>query len=130
MIKVVPLEVVGIDGKVKLDFPGCELADTPDKMGKGLAGRPCIHEKTAMLFDTPGPFWMKDVSSPLDIMFVRRDGTVLKTATMPVSHAPDHLARRYYPPRSAAYALETAAGNVKKARVMVGDKVKVKSCIN
>lgn len=71
-----------------------ELASTPAEQEQGLMYRKALAPDAAMLFPFPQPkfasFWMKNTLIPLDIVFIRRDGTVDKIAenTVPMSEIP------------------------------------------
>lgn len=108
----------------KITIP-VEIADTPAARTTGMA-KYSSAPRNAMLFDTPGPFWMKGMNYPIDIAFLSKEGEVLDIQHMPVSRAPAHLRATY---RSrvpyARYALETPTGWFKSAGVIVGDTVDV-----
>jgi uncharacterized membrane protein (UPF0127 family) len=76
-----------------------DLADTVPEQAQGLKFRTDIAPDGGMLFapypaEGGGPraanFWMKDTPSPLDILFIRADGTIARIAenTVPFSEAP------------------------------------------
>jgi uncharacterized membrane protein (UPF0127 family) len=57
-----------------------ELAVTEWEQQRGLSGRTSLADNAAMLFPFPYPkmasFWMKETLVPLDLLFIRSDGTV------------------------------------------------------
>ena len=57
-----------------------ELALGPRQWQRGLMYRPNLPDDYAMLFlfndDRPRSFWMRNTLSPLDIVYIRADGTV------------------------------------------------------
>lgn len=59
-----------------------EIADDPFEQIRGLMRRPLLPDKTGMLFlydhDRQVQFWMKDVSFPLDMIFLDRCGSVIQ----------------------------------------------------
>jgi uncharacterized protein len=61
-----------------------QVARTPDEQARGLSGRASIRADEAMIFPMFPPrspsFWMKDTLVPLDIIFVRTDGTIAMIA--------------------------------------------------
>lgn len=75
-----------------------EIADTPEKLIRGLMFREQLPEEQGMLFDfgteTESPFWMKDTSIPLSIAFISADGLIVDIQDMqPLStdlHKSDH----------------------------------------
>jgi uncharacterized membrane protein (UPF0127 family) len=76
-----------------------EVAKTPAEQEKGLMFRTNIPKDEGMIFSPyPGEggpprdanFWMKNTPSPLDIIFIRADGTIARIAenTVPFSEVP------------------------------------------
>ena len=68
-----------------------ELADTDAEREKGLMFRKELPEGSGMLFDfhaeAPVSFWMQNTYIPLDMIFIRGDGRILRIAenTEPLS---------------------------------------------
>ena len=66
-------------GKRILPF-AVELADTPEQQARGLMFRTELADDKGMLFPFPrervASFWMKNTVIPLDLIFVRRGGTI------------------------------------------------------
>jgi uncharacterized membrane protein (UPF0127 family) len=91
-----------VDLRVGGHSVAAELADAPGTINRGLQGRPGLGPDAGMLFFFKRPirpiFVMKGVSFPLDIVFIRADGTILSiqwrapgdqrpaTAPVPVNH--------------------------------------------
>lgn len=81
-------------------------------------------DNQGMLFvfeqDQGGGFWMKNTLIPLDIAFIRHDGTVVDIGQMEplslVTHTPQDVFR---------YAIEVKAGTLGKAGLHVGDIVTI-----
>jgi uncharacterized membrane protein (UPF0127 family) len=100
-----------------------EIAVTPEEHQKGLMFRKSLPEGTGMLFDFGKErevvMWMKNTYIPLDMLFIRRDGTISHIAenTTPFSEA--HI-NSGGPVKGV---LEVAAGTVRKDGIAVGDKV-------
>lgn len=71
-----------------------EIADTPEAQRKGLMYRESLAPDRGMVFlyDTPAnqSFWMKNTYIPLDIIYVREDGTIARIYenTLPLSETP------------------------------------------
>jgi uncharacterized membrane protein (UPF0127 family) len=70
-----------------------EIAATPRQQEVGLMYRPAMEASHGMLFEMGPPqqasFWMKNCPVPLDMLFIRSDGRVLRVAanTTPYSEA-------------------------------------------
>jgi uncharacterized membrane protein (UPF0127 family) len=100
-----------------------EVARTPEEQSQGLMHRQSLAPDRAMIFpyDPPQPasFWMKNTLIPLDIIFIRPDGTVESIAanTVPLSLEP---VRSEEP---VAAVLEIAGGRSAELGISPGDKV-------
>ena len=60
-----------------------EVADDPDEIDRGLAGRGPLEPGEGMLFvmpDEPVAFWMRGVTAPLDLLFIDRRGVLRRVA--------------------------------------------------
>ena len=111
-----------------------EVARTTKEQADGLMYRTDIPQDGGMLF-APYPagggapraasFWMKNTPSPLDILFIRPDGTVATLAenTIPFSEAP--VSSRE--PVSAV--LEIRGGRAAELGIAEGDKVRWKDVV-
>jgi uncharacterized protein len=115
-----PLEIATKSG---VQIFGVEMAVTPEEQAKGLMFRRELAEKQGMLFDfhreQPTSFWMKNTYIPLDMIFIRADGRILRIAenTVPLSEA---LVPSGGPVRAV---LEVIAGTAKKLGIAPGDRV-------
>lgn len=82
-----------------------ELAQTPTEKSRGLSFRPSLALDHGMLFlfDTPGyyPFWMKDMSFDIDIVWISED----KVIGVTTAKASDGL-KPLYPPGPVSRVLE------------------------
>ncbi|HEY6703554.1 MAG TPA: DUF192 domain-containing protein [Xanthobacteraceae bacterium] len=115
-----PLEIASKKG---VHVFAVELASTPEEQAKGLMFRRELPEGQGMLFDfhreQPTSFWMKNTYIPLDMIFIRGDGRILRIAenTVPLSEA---LVSSGGPVRAV---LEVNAGTARKLGIAPGDRV-------
>jgi uncharacterized protein len=100
-----------------------EMARTPDEQERGLMFRPSIDANGGMLFPFAMPrvasFWMKNTQAPLDMIFIRPDGSIARIAenTIPYSLTPVTSGE----PVTAV--LEIAGGRAAALGIGEGDKV-------
>jgi uncharacterized membrane protein (UPF0127 family) len=100
-----------------------EVANDHAAHEKGLMFRKSMAADAGMLFDFHATvmttFWMKNTILPLDIIFIRADGTISSIAgnAVPYSEAPIPSSE---PIRAV---LEINAGRAKALGIMPGDKV-------
>jgi uncharacterized membrane protein (UPF0127 family) len=115
-----PLEIATKNG---VHVFAVEMASTPEEQAKGLMFRRQLPEGQGMLFDfhqeQPTSFWMKNTYIPLDMIFIRGDGRILRIAenTVPLSEA---LVPSGGPVRAV---LEVIAGTARKLGIAPGDRV-------
>jgi uncharacterized protein len=115
-----PLEIVT---KTGVHSFAVELVTTPEQQAQGLMFRRELPEGQGMLFDfhreQPTTFWMKNTYIPLDMIFIRGDGRILRVAesTVPLSET---LVPSGGPVRAV---LEVIAGTAKKMGIAPGDRV-------
>jgi uncharacterized membrane protein (UPF0127 family) len=98
------------------------VADTESARELGLGARDSLAGDQAMLFvfDTPGNWgiWMKDMRFPLDILWLREDGTVLTiarnvaTSTYPEVFSPKTPDARFVIELNAGAAAGVAEGDI------------------
>lgn len=104
-----------------------ERAMTSAEQEKGLMYRTDIPDDGGMLFwpypptgpARPASFWMKNTPSPLDIIFIRADGTIARIAENTVPFSEDHVDSGE--PVSAV--LEIKGGRSSALGIAEGDKV-------
>jgi len=100
-----------------------EVARTEVEQERGLMFRPSVPADGGMLFSFPVPrvasFWMKNTQAPLDMIFIRPDGSIESIAqnTVPYSLAPVSSGE----PVKAV--LEIAGGRAAELGIEAGDKV-------
>ena len=115
-----PLEIVTKNG---VQVFSVEMATTEQEKEKGLMYRKELPDGKGMLFDfSPEQqvsMWMKNTYIPLDMIFIRADGRILRIAenTVPLSEA---LVPSGGPVRAV---LEVIGGTAKKLGIAPGDRV-------
>ncbi|MBV9991879.1 MAG: DUF192 domain-containing protein [Alphaproteobacteria bacterium] len=101
-----------------------EMANDPASQERGLMYRKAMAADAGMLFDFHKEqmvtFWMKNTILPLDLIFIRADGTISSIAgnAVPYSEAPIPSSE---PIRAV---LEINAGRAKALGIEPGDRVK------
>jgi uncharacterized protein len=114
--------LVILSGKEKHDFK-VEIADDDRERARGLMFRRSMPDDEGMLFDffeeEPASFWMHNTYIPLDMLFIKGDGTIESIAqrTTPLS---DRSVPSKGPVR---YVLEINGGLSAKLGIEPGDKV-------
>lgn len=101
-----------------------EVADTPEKQALGLMFRTSLADDRGMLFPHDAPrevqMWMKNTYIPLDMVFIRADGTVHR-----IEAKTEPLSERIIPSNGEVSAvLELAGGAAERLGLKAGDKVK------
>ena len=100
-----------------------ELATNGAEWERGLMYRKELPEGRGMLFDfereAPVSFWMHNTYIPLDMIFIRSDGVIMRVAenTKPMS---DDLVPSGAPVRAV---LEVIGGTARELGIKAGDKV-------
>ncbi len=100
-----------------------EVVDTPESRAKGLMFRTSLAPDSGMLFDfketRPVSFWMQNTLIPLDMLFIRKDGTIANI----------HVNARPLDPASipsdgpVQFVLELAGGRTVELGIQAGDTV-------
>jgi hypothetical protein len=100
-----------------------EIADTPELRARGLMFRHKLPPDRAMLFDFQQvravSMWMKNTYIPLDMVFIRKDGTVAAIAENTVPLSQDVIGVQ----EPVLGVLELAAGTAKKIGLKRDDKI-------
>ncbi len=112
--------------QIKVGFGECQLkadtALTDQQKARGLAGRSTIPDNYAMLFpyhnDQP-TFWMKDMLTSIDIVWVENNQVVQINPKVPV----DDGAVTYEPSQPIDWVIEVAAGRTEACHVLPGTKI-------
>ena len=116
----VPLTVQSANGAHRFTV---EIAATESEQATGLMNRPAMDPNHGMIFPYTPPqevaFWMKNTLIPLDMIFIRADGRILRIAenTVPLSET---LVPSGGPVQAV---LEVVAGTAKKLGIAPGDRV-------
>ncbi len=119
-LEQVPLTIRSASGTHRFTV---EVARTPQEQANGLMHRQSLAPDRGMLFPYEPPqsasFWMKNTLIPLDIIFIRPDGTIARIAanTVPLSLDPVPSLE----PVSAV--LEIAGGRAAELGIQEGDRV-------
>jgi uncharacterized membrane protein (UPF0127 family) len=116
-----PLEIATSKGPAKFMV---EFADTEKTREYGLMCRKVVAPDRGMLFDFKGPvdnvaFWMRNTLIPLDIVYIRPDGTVLSIArnVPPLNENPVPAGGRI------RAVLELASGRAAQLGILPGDRI-------
>jgi len=102
------------------------VADTPDTVRVGLMNTTEAELPTdrGMIFvfeqDQLLSFWMRNTIIPLDIAYIRSDGTIVKTYTMQAHDETGHPSIQ-----AARFALELRAGQLAQKSIKIGDVVQI-----
>ena len=116
-------QTLEIASKTGVHVFAVELADNDIERAKGLMYRKELPEGQGMLFDfhreQEVSFWMQNTYIPLDMVFIRGDGRILRIAenTEPLS---TRLIRSGGPVRAV---LEVIGGTTRKLGIAPGDRV-------
>ena len=114
-----PLVIQTAKGRVNFTV---EMATEWPQQQTGLMFRKSVAPNAGMLFDfkeeSPQSFWMKNTLIPLDMLFIKADGTIVRIAanTTPLSEDP---VPSYEPVR---VVLEIAGGRAAQLGIQPGDK--------
>lgn len=116
-----PLRIVTAGGEA-FEF-SVEVASTPNQRSIGLMNRERLGWDTGMLFDYGRPrrvsMWMKNTLIPLDMLFIKADGTIANIRERTVPHSLEPI-----PSKGKVLAvLELAGGSVGRMGLAPGDTV-------
>ena len=100
-----------------------EVARTGEEQAQGLMFRDSLAPDRGMLFPMDPPreasFWMKNTLIPLDIIFIRADGTIARIGANTVPHSLDPVASL----EPVAAVLEIRGGRSAELGIREGDRV-------
>lgn len=115
--------------EIKGEIIELEVAQTPEQQAMGLMYRSSLQKNRGMLFTFPQPriaqFWMKNVSIPLDMIFLK-DG-IVKAVFLNVPPCTADPCDVYGPDTMVNQVIELAGGRAKELGVKAGDKIKIES---
>jgi uncharacterized membrane protein (UPF0127 family) len=120
-LEQVPLTITTAAGKVHRFV--VEVARTEAQQAQGLMNRQTLAPDRGMIFPYATPtmaaFWMKNTLIPLDMIFVRADGTIarIEANTVPLSLDPVPAGE------PVGAVLELAGGRSAELGIAAGDKV-------
>ena len=116
-------QTLEIAGRTGVHVFTVELADTDAEREKGLMFRKELPEGSGMLFDfheeQPVGFWMQNTYIPLDMIFIRGDGRILR-----IAENTEPLSTKIIPSGGPVRAvLEVIGGTARKMGIAPGDRV-------
>jgi len=118
---LVPLTIERASGTVRFRV---EVARTDRQQARGLMGRTSLPPDGGMLFPfvTPAPaaFWMKDTAIPLDMIFIRPDGTIARIAAETAPYSLETVSSG----EPVIAVLEIAGGRAEALGIREGDRVR------
>ena len=106
-----------------------EVASTPQEQEQGLMFRKSLDPDGGMLFPMDPPrtasFWMKNTLIPLDMLFIRTDGTIAFIAANTVPYSREPVSAGV----PVAAVLELAGGRAAELGIREGDRVAWGKCV-
>ena len=118
-----PVQTVTIQTQGGSKIFHMEIAADEATRATGLMHRTHLARDAGMLFDfrttVMTAFWMKDTPIPLDMLFVRPDGTIASIAANAVPFSTAEIAA----PEPVRAVIEINGGEAKTLGIMPGDRV-------
>jgi uncharacterized membrane protein (UPF0127 family) len=119
-LEVVPLTVHSANGNHRFTV---EVARTAEQQSRGMMYRRSVAKDRGMIFPFDPPqnaaFWMENTWIPLDMVFIRADGTIARIATAkPLDETPVPAGE------PVAAVLEIRGGRSAQLGIRPGDRVK------
>ena len=100
-----------------------EVVDTPEGRQRGLMYRTSLAPDAGMLFDFKTTeevsFWMMNTYIPLDMLFIRADGTIANIHVNAIPHDPTGIPSE----GPVQFVLEIPGGRSVELGIKAGDKV-------
>ncbi|MGR7997147.1 MULTISPECIES: DUF192 domain-containing protein [unclassified Xanthobacter] len=119
-MEVQPLEIATAKGVIVLEV---EVAQTDAERTNGLMYRTSLPEQHGMLFDfkedQPVYMWMKNTYIPLDMLFIRSNGTIARIAANATPHSTETISSGE-PVRAV---VEIGGGEAARLGIAPGDRV-------
>lgn len=119
-LEIVPLTIRSGDSIHRFNV---EVARTEEEQARGLMFRDSLAPNVGMLFPfvppRPASFWMKNTLIPLDMIFVRADGSIARIADNTVPHSLEPVAVE----EPVAAVLEIAGGRAAELGITEADRV-------
>jgi uncharacterized membrane protein (UPF0127 family) len=119
-LAVVPLEIRSAGRTHKFTV---EVARSPDEQARGLMFRESLAPDRGMIFPYDPPeaasFWMKNTLIPLDMIFIREDGTIARIADNTVPQSLEQVGAG----EPVAAVLEIAGGRSAELGITESDTV-------
>jgi uncharacterized protein len=104
-----------------------EVASTPEEQARGLMFRERLAPDAGMIFPMAPPrfasFWMKNTVIPLDMIFIRADGTIATIAAETTPYSLDPVSSG----EPVAAVLEIAGGRAAELGIAEDDRVEWKA---
>lgn len=129
LVALVPLAACSADNRLVAHTSGgdhtftVEVVDTPEARSRGLMFRQSLADDAGMLFDfggeQPVSFWMMNTFIPLDMIFIRADGTVANVHVNAVPHDPTGIPSD----GPVQFVLEIAGGRSVEIGLKAGDRI-------
>jgi uncharacterized membrane protein (UPF0127 family) len=122
-VRPADLQTVEIASKNGVHAFSVEMAENDADRAKGLMYRKELPEGKGMLFDFKRDqevsFWMQNTFIPLDMLFIRGDGTILR-----IAENTEPLSTKLVPSGGPVRAvLEVIGGTARKFGIAPGDRV-------
>jgi uncharacterized membrane protein (UPF0127 family) len=118
-LKQVPLTIRSASGEHRFIV---EIAASPAEQEQGLMFRRSLAPDRGMIFPYDPPqevgFWMKNTLIPLDMVFIRADGTIAR-----IAHATPLSLDTVPSGEPVAAVLEIAGGRAAELAIRAGDRV-------